>query len=43
MIYSLLMAWFSFSSDLMAIMGIAKSDRDLEIMLLRQQVRILLA
>ncbi len=41
MIYSLLMSLFSFSLDMMAILGIAKSDKDLEIILLRQQIRIL--
>jgi hypothetical protein len=41
MIYSLLMSLFSFSFDLMANMDIAKRDKDLEIILLRQQVRIL--
>jgi putative transposase len=41
MIYLLLMSLFSFSLDLMAILGIAMSDKDLEIILLRQQIRIL--
>ena len=41
MIFSLLMSLFSLSFDLMAVMGVAKSDKDLEIIILRQQVRIL--
>jgi putative transposase len=41
MIFSLLMSLFSLSFDLLAIMGVSKSDKDLEIIILRQQVRIL--
>jgi hypothetical protein len=41
MIFSLLVSLFSLSLDLMAIIGVAKSDKDLEIIILRQQVRIL--
>jgi hypothetical protein len=41
MIFSLLMSLFSLSLDLMATMGVVKSDKDLEIIILRQQVRIL--
>jgi putative transposase len=41
MIFSLLMSLFSLSLDLLAIMGVSKSDKDLEIIILRQQVRIL--
>jgi putative transposase len=41
MIFSLLMSFFSLSLDLMAIMGVAESDKDLEIIILRQQLRIL--
>jgi len=41
MIFSLLMSLFSLSLDLMVTFGVAKSDKDLEIILLRQQVRTL--
>ena len=41
MIFTLLMSLFSLSLDLMAIIDVAKSDKDLEIIILRQQVRIL--
>ena len=41
MIFSLLMSLFSLSLDLLAIMGVSKRDKDLEIIILRQQVRIL--
>ncbi len=36
MIFSLMMSLFSLSLDLMEIMGVAKSDKDLEIVILRQ-------
>jgi hypothetical protein len=42
-IFTLLMSLFSLSLDLLAILGLAKSDKDLEILILRQQVRILQA
>ena len=35
MIFSLLVSLFSLSLDLMAIIGVAKSDKDLEIIILR--------
>jgi len=35
MIFSLLMSLFSLTLDLMAVMGVAKSDKDLEIIILR--------
>jgi hypothetical protein len=41
MIFTLLMSLFSLCLDLLEIMGITKSDKDLEIIMLRQQVRIL--
>ena len=41
MIFTLLMSFFSLSLDLLAILGLAESDKDLEIIILRQQVRIL--
>jgi hypothetical protein len=41
MLYSLLMSLFSYSLDLMAILGMAKSDKNLDIILLVQQIRIL--
>jgi hypothetical protein len=43
MIFTLLMSLFSLSLDLLAIIGLVKSDKDLEIIILRQQVRILQA
>jgi hypothetical protein len=41
MIFTLLMSFFSLSLDLLAILDLVKSDKDLEILILRQQVRIL--
>ena len=41
MISTLLMSLFSILLDLLAILKISKSDKDLEILILRQQVRIL--
>jgi hypothetical protein len=41
MIFTLLMSLFSLSLDLLAIIGLVKSDKDLEIIILRQQVRLL--
>ena len=41
MIFTLLMSLFSIFLDLLAILGVAKSDKDMEIIILRQQVRIL--
>ena len=41
MITTLLITLFSIFFDLLAILGISKSDKDLEIIILRQQVRIL--
>ena len=41
MFFSLLISLFSLSPDLLAIIGAAKSDKDLEIIILRQQVCIL--
>jgi hypothetical protein len=41
MIFTLLMSLFSLSLDLLAIIIVAKSDKDLEIIILRQQVRLL--
>jgi hypothetical protein len=41
MIFTLLMSLFSLSLDLLAILGLAKSAKDLEILILRQQVRLL--
>jgi hypothetical protein len=41
MIFTLLMSLFSLSLDLLAILGLVKIDKDLEILILRQQVRIL--
>jgi len=41
MIFTLLMSLFPLSLDLVSILGLAKSDKDLEIIILRQQVRIL--
>jgi hypothetical protein len=43
MIFTLLMSFFSLSLDLLAIIIVAKSDKDLEIIILRQQVPILQA
>ena len=40
MIFTLLRSLFSLSLDLLAILGLAKSDKDLEILILRQQVRL---
>ena len=40
MIFTLLMSLFSLSLDLLAIIIVAKSDKDLEILILRQQVRL---
>jgi len=40
MIFTLLMSLFALSLDLLAIIIVAKSDKDLEIIILRQQVRI---
>ena len=41
MISTLLMSLFSIFFDLLAILRISKSDKDLEIIILRQQVRLL--
>jgi hypothetical protein len=41
MIFSLLMSLFPLFLDLLAMLGLAKSDKELEIIILRQQVRIL--
>jgi len=41
MIFTLLMSLISIFLDLLAILGVAKCDKDLEIIILRQQVRIL--
>ena len=41
MIFILLMSLFSIFLDLLAILGVASSDKDLDIIILRQQVRIL--
>ena len=41
MISTLLMSLFSIFFDLLAILRISKSEKDLEILVLRQQVRIL--
>ena len=41
MISTLLMSWFSIFFDLLAILNTSKSEKDLEILILRQQVRIL--
>jgi hypothetical protein len=41
MILTLLMSLFSIFFDLLAILRISKSEKDLEILILRQQVRIL--
>ncbi len=41
MISTLLMSLFSIFFDLVAILRTSKSDKDLEILILRQQVRIL--
>ena len=41
MIFTLLMSLFSIFLDLLAILGVAKSEKDMEIIILRQQVRIL--
>jgi hypothetical protein len=41
MISTLMMSLFSIFFDLLAILRISKSDKDLEILILRQQVRIL--
>ena len=41
MLYSLLISIFALFLDRMAILGLSKSDKDLEIIILRQQVRIL--
>ena len=41
MIFTLLISFFSLSLDLLAILALAKSDKDLEISILRQQVRLL--
>jgi hypothetical protein len=41
MVYGLLIHGLTFFLDLFIIMGVANDDKDLEIILLRQQVRIL--
>lgn len=41
MILTVLMSLFSIFLDLLAILGISTSNKDLEIIILRQQVRIL--
>jgi len=41
MIFTLLMSLLSLSLDLLAIIIVAKSDKDLEILILRQLVRLL--
>jgi len=41
MFFSLLMSLFSLILDRLALMGFGKNDRDLEIIILGQQVRIL--
>jgi len=40
MIFTLLMSLLSLSLDLLAILGLARSDKDLETLILRQQVRL---
>jgi hypothetical protein len=40
MIFTLLRLLLSLSLDLLAFLGLAKSDKDLEIIILRQQVRL---
>jgi hypothetical protein len=41
MIFTVLMSLLSIFLDLLAIVGVAKCDKDMEIIILRQQVRIL--
>ena len=41
MVITLLMSLISIFLDLLAILGVAKCDKDMEIIILRQQVRIL--
>src|SRR4030065_2187564 len=41
MVLTLLMSLFSLFLDLLSLIGLAKSDKDLEIIILRQQIRIL--
>jgi hypothetical protein len=41
MIFTVLMSLISIFLDLLAILGVAKCDKDMEIIILRQQVRIL--
>jgi hypothetical protein len=40
MIFTLLISFFSLSLDLLAILGLVNSDKELEIIILRQQVRL---
>ena len=41
MIFTLLMSLFSLSLDLLTILSLVESDKDLEILILRQLVRLL--